>query len=48
MRDPFYNVIGVLTVTDKYTPDKVTHVQRRVGTGGVVRGTAAHAPVSTV
>jgi ATP sulfurylase len=24
LRDPFFNLIGILTVTDKYTPDKVS------------------------
>ena len=23
MRDPFFNLVGLLTVTDKYVPDKV-------------------------
>ena len=31
LRDPFFNLIGVLTVTSKYTPDKVRRFREREG-----------------
>ena len=37
MRDPFFNLIGLLTVTDKYKPDKVSVVFVLQGDGVVCK-----------